>query len=139
MTLKTTWEWIKHTIKEDPVIFLLLLTIIIGYGYDFLPIPDGKIDHIGNNPHPEHKPHSYWWFGKFITIYLIHFTFEWALILKTKGLTREFCIVYFLIDFTGFLSYMYQGWPEPKFLFVITFFIGALIIISLNIWRLLRS
>lgn len=125
------WAWIKHTIKENPVIFILILTIIIGYGYDFIPMPDGKVQH----PKPPESPHSYWWFGKFITIYLIGFLFEWALIIKTESLTKDVCISYFIFDFLGFLSYLYQGWPEPKQSIIIGCCISIIILLILRIWN----
>ncbi len=125
------WEWIKYAVVKNNVIFILILTIIIGFGYDFIPMPEGKLEH----PNPPAKPHSYWWFGWFVTNYLIGFCFEWALILKTKGLAKDVCISYFLFDLVGFLSYLYQGWPEPKERIIIGFCLSCLTFIALRLWR----
>lgn len=129
------WKWIKYTVVKNSVIILLLLTILIGYGYDFISIPEGTMEHMKQPL----KPHSYWWFGKFITIYLIGFCFEWIIIILTKGLTKDIAISYFLFDFVGFSSYCYQGWPEPKERIIFGFCLACLVFIFLRSWKLLKS
>ena len=129
------WDWIKHTVFKNPVTFILIGIIILGFTYDYLPIPEGKMNHIKQ---PE-KPHSYWWFGKFLTIYIIQLALAgMRLINKISSLDKEVLAVYILFDLLGMLSYLYQGWPEPKSIMIIGCCLGCFIVISLRIWRLLK-
>lgn len=115
--------------------FLLLFTILISYGYDFLPIPEGKFQHVN----PPEKPHSNWWFGKFVTIYLVGFIFQISrLIKKISDLDRDVVKVYLCVDVVGLVSYYYQGWPEPKAVFIVSFCIGVMVVIFLSLWRLAK-
>lgn len=130
---KKAWT---NAIKENPITFLLLLTIFIGYGYDYIPIPAGKFQHLN----PPLNPHSNWWFGKFVTIYIVGFILQISRLIKNiSTLDRDVIKVYFCIDFIGFLSYLYQGWPEPKELFIISFCFGVITVILLSLWRLAKS
>jgi hypothetical protein len=126
------WTWTKHAIVNNPVTFMLLLTIIIGYGYDFIPIPEGKFEHIN----PPEQPHSNWWVGKFMTIYLIGFIYQINRFFPViSQLDKDVMSVYFCIDFLGFISYFYQGWPEPKALFIFIYCLGVVTVIFLTLWR----
>ena len=128
------WEWISHTVKKNPVTFMLLLTILIGFFYDYIPIPDAKEIH--EYPNQPDKPHTNWWFYKFCTIYIIGFIFQINRFFeKISRLDKDVMAVYLCIDILGFFSYYYQGWPEPKLLFIVCFCLGVLIIIGLSIWR----
>lgn len=127
------WSWIKHAIIKNPITFILIGIILIGYGYDYLPIPEGKVTHLN----PPDKPHSYWWFGKFLTIYVIQIALaSMRFIKKISSLDRDFLAVYISFDLLGMLSYIYQGWPEPKELLVFWCCMGFLILILLKLWRL---
>lgn len=128
---------IYKSVVSNPVIFLLIFTVVLNYGYWLIPLewfPEGKFQHYN----PPLKPHSYWWFGYFIIDYLVDFSFVIAIIISTKGITKDIAISYFLFDLLGMLSYIYQGWPEPTENMVIGFCLSCLVFISLGIWRFLK-
>lgn len=128
------WAWIKHGIKSHPSVFILIATISIAYGYEQIEIPDGKFNH----PNPPEKPHSYYWFGKFITIYITGFLGYMQRLLPSAPSTLERDVIasYFLFDFLGMLSYIYQGWPEQSERIIIGFCLSCILLVSLRIWRL---
>lgn len=129
------WAWIRHAASKNPVTFILIGIILIGFGYDYLPIPEGKMTHINQ---PE-KPHSYWWFGKFLTIYMIQLALAGMRFIKRiSDLDKDILAIYLCFDLLGMLSYIYQGWPEPKVTMIIGCCLGCTIVIFLRICKSLK-
>lgn len=131
------WAWTKHAIKENPATFILVFTILIGWGYDYLPIPEGKVYYWNGSKGPSYA----WYYWITINYYFMGFVLILGWLLpKKSSLDKQVIASYFIFDVLGFLSYQYQGWPNPhKERIIIGFCLSVLILILLRIWKLMRS
>ena len=127
-------EWIRHSIKQNPITFILIGTVIMGFSYDFIEWSDNRFTHFNGN-----EGVRMGWFAFFVMHYIIGFALVlMRLIDRISSLDKDVVISYFIFDFLGFVSYLYQGWPEPKEAIIIGFCISCLTLLSLRIWNYLK-
>lgn len=107
---------IFQTIKRNKVTGLLLLTVVIGvmstafdYRNEIVNHPSGK------------EGHTMKYFVWFVGNYLNGFVLLWALFLNKSENDKIVLICYVFWDLIGFFNYLYNGWPEPKELIIISF------------------
>lgn len=120
------------TLKTHKVSVLLLLTIVVGVGvtsFDF-----GSDRFVLLNGHESKQSVNS--VAYFVAHYIIGFIMVGALLVNNRTEIDKWVIINYLWwDFIGLLSYLYQGWPEPKFLIIVCFTTSISILVILNILK----
>lgn len=132
MSLRKTWNDLKQVINENKISSILLLTMLLGVISTAFTFPDDvRITHVDG-----HEGHTLPYAFYFIFHYLIGFAFVAGLLINIRTKIDTWMIqVYLFWDFIGFLSYLYQGWPEPKNLIILGFTTSFVLFVGLNIFK----
>lgn len=119
-------------LKKHKISIVLLITVLLGVistAFDFSDTE--RIIHLTGE-----KGHTLNYAFFFIFQYLIGFVLIGMLLVKERTQVDKWIVINYLWwDFVGFLSYLYQGWPEPKMLIVLCFCSTIVIFLGLQIFR----
>lgn len=130
MQLRTTWGLIKRTISNNPISFILILTVVIGYLSTSITWPEGS--HIHWNGNTGFYINWHRWMQ---SNYLIGFLLLSIGYFTPSPTDKNVLTCYFIFDLLGYLSYEYLGHPEPKELFIWAFCLSLILFILLQIFR----
>lgn len=139
-------EWIKHTVINHKISYLLLLTVIMGAVYSFTSLSEYKFKTVDGERVAERTRH--WngekgtytnWDNRFNMHYLTGFIFILcALVPKKSAVDYDALYSYLVFDMVGFYSYKYQGWPEPTSYIIVGFCLTFVAFVGLRIYKMER-
>lgn len=121
-------------IFNNKVTFLLLLTIVMGYGFDYIEWSRVPVTQLNGD-----KGFSMWWHSWIIMHYLIGYIFLSIRFIKMSDIDWDVLKSYLFYDVFSLFNYLYFGWPEPKEQIIIGFCLMVSIFVLLRLWKHLNS
>lgn len=121
-------------VRNNPVTFALLLTVIMGYAYSKIDWPTDKYYHLSGR-----KGFNFHWHAWIVMHYIIGLIILSIRFFKMSELDKDVLIAYFAFDVYGFAWYLYNGWPENTELIITGFCLGCIILILIRLWKKLAG
>lgn len=127
-------NYLIKAITNNKVTFLLLLTIVMGYFFDYIDWPKKeRFEHWNGE-----EGFSVWWHSWVVMHYIIGFIYLSTRFFKMSSIDWDAFRCYMAYDIYSLFLYFNYGWPEPKEEIITGFCITVIIFVCIRLWRHLR-